>query len=103
MLTFDYNSDEQVLTLTFAGRLDTLAAGRLTEMMASEPAMQTLKPADKIVFDLNDVDYVASSFIRICVAQAKQLERGRFRIANCQPFIKKTFKISGLDELLNVT
>ena len=103
MLTFDYKSDEQVLTMTFAGRMDTLAVGKLNEMIASEPTLQNLKPGDKIVFDLNDVDYIASSFIRICVAQAKQMERGHFCIANCQPFIKKTFKISGLDELLNVT
>ena len=103
MLTFNYNNEEKVLTLVFTGRLDTLAIGKLNEIMSAEQAMKDLKPEDKIVFDLGEVDYIASSFIRICVSQAKQAGAGRFSIANSQPFIKKTFKISGLDEILNVT
>ena len=103
MLTINYNNEEKVLTLTFTGRLDTLAVGKLSEIMAAETALKDLKPEDKIVFDLGEVDYIASSFIRICVNQAKQVGSGRFSITNSQPFIKKTFKISGLDEILNVT
>ena len=103
MLTFHNNAEEKVITLTFTGRMDFLAVAKLIEMIEAEPVMKDWKPENKIVFDLREVDYIASSFIRICVSHAKQAGPGRFSIVNCQPFVKKTFKISGLDEILNIT
>jgi anti-anti-sigma factor len=103
MLTFHYNNELKEIRLEFAGRMDTLAVTKITEIIDAEPMLNIRNPGDKIVFDLKAVDYMASSFIRICVNQAKLAGPGRFSIANCQPFVKKTFKISGLDELLNIT
>ena len=103
MLTFNHNTEAKVITLTFTGRMDFLAVAKLTEIIEAEPVMKDWKPENKIVFDLSEVDYIASSFIRICVSHAKQAGPGRFSIVNCQPFVKKTFKISGLDEILNIT
>ena len=103
MVTFNYDAGEKILTASFAGRLDTLAVQKLSEIIQVNLPMKDGKSEDKIVFDLREVDYVSSSFIRICVNTAKQTGPGQFSIAHCQPFIKKTFKISGLDDLLNVT
>ena len=103
MVTFDYNPDNKILTAAFAGRLDTLAVQKLSEVIQVNLPGKEGRSEDKIVFDLRDVDYISSSFIRICVSIAKQAGPGQFSIAHCQPFIKKTFKISGLDDRLNVT
>jgi len=103
MLTFNLNSEEKVLTLVFKGRMDFLAATKLNEIIEAEPFMKFWQQELKIVFDLGEVDYIASSFIRICVSHAKQAGPEMFSIINCQPFIKKTFKISGLDEILNIS
>jgi len=103
MVIFNHNNEEKVITLTFTGRMDTLAVTKVHEMIETEPVMKNLKPEDKMVFDLKDVDYIASSFIRICVCHARQAGPGKFSMINCQPFVKKTFKISGLDGLLNIT
>ena len=103
MVTFNYNADEKIFTLTFTGRMDFVAVGILNERILAEPVLKELKPGDKMVFDLKEVDYIASSFIRICVLYAKQFGSGRFSIRHCQPFVKKTFKVSGLDDVLNIT
>jgi anti-anti-sigma factor len=103
MVVFNYNTEEKIITVAFSGRMDSLAVVKLIEIIHAEPVMKEWKPEDKIVFDLREVDYIASSFIRICVSNAKQAGPGRFSITHCQPFIKKTFKISGLDEVLNIT
>ena len=103
MLTFHHNAEEKVITLTFTGRMDTLTVARINELVENEPIMKNRTPDDKLVFDLQAVEYMASSFIRICVSHAQQSGPGRFAIANCQPFVKKTFKISGLDEILNIS
>lgn len=55
-----------------------------------------------VVFDLDNVEYIASAFIRICISSAKAVGEGRFEIINTKPFIMKIFKIAGLDSILNV-
>lgn len=103
MVKFEQNSEQKMIKVIFSGRLDYGAAGELTEIIQSEPIMRNRNPEDSLIFDIGEVDYIASSFIRICVIYAKQAVKGRFSIINCQPFVKKTFKISGLDEVLNIS
>ncbi len=108
MLTFEYNETGKILTCAFTGHLDT----NVSAVMATEinDKIQSLKdsidPAilvnGNIIFDMSGVNYIASSFIRICVSTGKQLPPGNFCIVNCDPFLKKTFKIAGLDDILNV-
>ena len=103
MVTFDYTPDNKIFTANFSGRLDTLAVQKISEILQVNLPGKDGISEDKIIFDLANVDYISSSFIRICVSVAKQAGHGQFSIEHCQPFIKKTFKISGLDEILNVT
>ncbi|MBP6978628.1 MAG: hypothetical protein KBB71_09965 [Lentimicrobiaceae bacterium] len=56
----------------------------------------------KVCFDVKDVTYIASSFIRSCIVVSRLVEEGGFNITSASPVIKKTFKIAGLDELLKV-
>ena len=102
MVTFDYNAGERVFTATFKGRLDTLAVQKISEAVQVNIPSKEGAQEDSIVFDLKEVEYISSSFIRICVSVAREAE-GRFSIVHCQPFIKKIFKISGLDDKLNVS
>ena len=109
MVTIDYNINEKTMSCSFPTRLDTNASliidGEINKKMDSIPELNG--PADritaKIVFDMKETSFISSSFIRICVATAKKVPSGHFSIRNCDPFIKKTFKISGLDTILNVT
>ena len=103
MVTFNYNPDIKVFTATFAGRMDTLAVQKLSEILQVKFSAGEEASGEKYAFDLGEVDYISSSFIRICVSMAKQVGIGKFSIIHCQPFIKKTFKISGLDDILNVS
>jgi len=103
MVTFHHNTDENEITAAFTGRLDTLAVQTLNEMIRVNLPVKEEPSGEKIIFDMKEVDYISSSFIRICVAMAKQAGGGRFSMVNCQPFIKKTFSLSGLAEVLNVS
>jgi len=109
MVTIDHNNSEKTMTCTFSNRLDTIASIQIVEeinnQMASIRGINDVAVlADvNIIFDLTDVVFISSSFIRICVGTSKQVQSGNFCIMNCDPFIKKTFKIAGLDGILNVT
>lgn len=104
MLDATFNDNEKTLTCKFIGRMDTVNSkeveGQLEKRMVEIVAE---KSELKIVFDLEEVDYIASSFIRICLATAKELKEGSFSVINTQPLIKKTFKVAGLDEPLKVS
>lgn len=102
MYTINYNPAGQEISVAFKGRMDTLIVDSFGRQLEAEELMQNRKPGDQVVFDLGEVDYIASSFIRICITHAKLAGPGGFSITNCQPFVKKTFKISGLDEVLNI-
>ena len=102
MVTFHHNPEENEITAAFNGRLDTLAVQTLNEIIRINLPVKEGPSGEKIIFDMKEVDYISSSFIRICVGNAKKAGAGRFSIANCQPFVKKTFKISGLDDVLNI-
>jgi len=41
---------------------------------------------EKIDFDMKDVNFISSSFIRICLITFKDCQKGNFTIINCDPF-----------------
>jgi anti-anti-sigma factor len=108
MVNIDYNPDSRKVTCLFNGRMDTLSSTQVTETVnnylsgfreASGTGM-TLNAG--IVFDLKEVTFISSYFIRFCIAASKQVPAGNFTVINSNPLIKKTFKITGLDESLHV-
>jgi anti-anti-sigma factor len=106
MVTFDHNQQENLLTCSFPGRLDSSVGmtivNELSTWLSNLNKGEDNLIKSKVVFDLKEVDYISSSFIRTCVSVSKQLEPGNFSIINCEPFVKKTFKIVGLDEIFNI-
>jgi hypothetical protein len=56
-----------------------------------------------VCFDLKSVTFIASAFIRTCLATSRHIAPGKFSIINSSPMIKKTFVIAGLDKALNVS
>lgn len=89
------------LKCIFSGRLDTL-----NSMEAESTILTNLSENNNIkaiVFDLNDVDYIASYFLRLCsVAVDKVDNRENFSIINASPNVYKVFKMAGLCEHLNI-
>jgi anti-anti-sigma factor len=108
MLDFDFNPDNRILTCVFKGRLDTVLCSQLSqELEAKFTSLLEKENPDNmldfgLIFDLKEVSFISSSFIRLCVAGKKKVKDGSFSIINPDPFIKKTFKIAGLDDILNL-
>ncbi|MCX6270590.1 MAG: STAS domain-containing protein [Bacteroidetes bacterium] len=109
MEKFTYNQNEKLLTWTLAGRYDTAACGKLSEMILGKIAAMrgTGDPSKlldgKVVFDFKDVEFVSSSFFRICISVTRQVNKGSLIIINCNHYLVNTFKIAGLGELLSVS
>jgi len=103
MFNISFNETENSLICTFKGRMDSVSAKEIEENFTKQFHEIYNKHNDiKVTFDLDKVDYIASAFMRICLATAKALQEGNFTITNTTPMIKKTFKVAGLDTVLNV-
>ncbi len=106
MVKFDYDQQDDLMTCSFRGRLDSNVSADIDNELNAKLADLVKGDDDlitsRIVFDLKEVDYISSTFIRTCVYVSKQSVSGNFSIINCSPFVKKTFKIVGLDEVFNI-
>ncbi len=88
-------SSEEVIICYLSGRLDTIASLEL------EPEIDKGTVTGKqMEFDFSDVDYISSTFLRICLKKYKELGEGNFWIKSPKPDIKKVFKIAGLEKLV---
>ena len=107
MTTCNFYPDTNLLTCAFTERMDgvhsTEAEKAIREKLEEIRAGETDRTGLKIAFDLAEVDYVSSGFIRICIALAREVEKGNFSLINTSPFVSKIFKTSGLEQVLNVS
>jgi anti-anti-sigma factor len=81
------------LVVRFEGRMDT---ARCAEV-ATELRLSLAASPVPVVFDLAEVDFVSSAFLRLCIYAYQQASVQGFRIVNAGPFVKRVFKIAGLD------
>jgi anti-anti-sigma factor len=106
MVEFNFNESKNTLVCAINGRIGTdvneLFLARLTGKIGDSLNAVT-DPAKLVVcFDLKNVTFISSSFIRTCIMISRQVTDGNFNIINASPVIKKTFKIAGLNEVLSV-
>jgi anti-anti-sigma factor len=91
-----YQETEESLVAIFSGRLDTVFC-----QDSEQQVMERVRAAGgRVEFDLAKADYVASAFLRLCLQAAKALGKDRFAVVRVNPFVKKVFKIAGMDSLL---
>jgi len=93
-----YNHEDDKLRCTFSGRIDTNAS----QEMEQELFAAIDKAGSQVVFDLADVDYISSAFLRICLRAAKLSGEDKFKVVGVQPGIKKVFKIAAFDKIIDI-
>lgn len=96
-MTVKYEENGKCVTFFFDGRMDTIKC-----MTAEKEIVIMLDDYEEIIFDLQNVEYIASSFLRLCGRASNKVKPGRFSIINVTPSVKKVFKIAGLADRLNL-
>lgn len=105
MFKYDYDKALHTVTCQYSHRLDTIISNELypivTQVIMSHMEFESDRKLT-VVFDFEKVEFVTSAFIRLCITIAKKVGEDHFSIVKTNPQIKKTFKIAGLDEQLNM-
>jgi anti-sigma B factor antagonist len=95
---YNYIKNDNLLTCVLSGKIDTLNS----EMLEYQIFKNMSQGITSVVFDLQDVDYVSSSFLRIIIKIIKTTGKENFTIKNVQPPILKILKIANFTEIVKI-
>jgi len=97
-LTHEKNGE--ILMITIKGRLDAATAN------VADSAIKKLMEEDctRVLFNLNDLEYLSSGGLRVILGVAKEIKRKEGKLALCalHEFVKEIFEVSGFDSLIPI-
>ena len=86
------------LVVSLVGNLDTIAAPELEQKLNEE--MDGVK---ELVFDLSEMDYIASSGLRVLLASQKRMNRqGKMVVRGTKSDVMEIFEMTGFVDLLTI-
>lgn len=91
----EFTINEGVLNCTFHGKMTTAVC----DEVIAELQENFKKEISAIEYNISDVDYISSSFIRLCVMAIKKVGKDQFSLANVSPKIKEVFTLVGLSDI----
>jgi anti-anti-sigma factor len=88
----------------FSGRLDWSTCSEIErELLSRVTEFRNRHENVRLVFDLTEVIFVSSIFLRLCLIYYKTLGAPYFAVVNVSEEIYEVFHVSGFVELMNVT
>ena len=88
------------LIITIKGRLDAATAP------VADDAFKKIMEEDcpRILFNLNDLEYLSSGGLRVILGVSKALRRkeGKLVLCSLHQFVREIFEVSGFDSLIPV-
>jgi anti-anti-sigma factor len=81
------------LICEFRGSLDSMTTPQVEQALKEKLGAE--KTA-RLVFDMAGVDYVNSTFLRVCLHTQKNWKAGSFQVVKLRPNVKSTFELAGL-------
>ena len=92
------NKQDTELTLSLKGRLDTMTAPELEEVVKAE-----LTEIKTLHFDLAALEYISSAGLRVLLGAQKIMNKqGTMIIHNANDSIREIFEITGFVDILTI-
>ena len=93
------NKEDAKLTLALSGRLDTLTAPQMEEVVRNE-----MEGVSALLIDLKDLTYVSSAGLRVLLMAQKTMNsrKGTMEICNVCDDIKEVFAITGFADIFTI-
>jgi anti-anti-sigma factor len=95
-----HEKEGENLMITIKGRLDAATSP------VADNAIKKIMDEDcpRVLFNLNDLEYLSSGGLRVILGVAKELRRreGKFVLCSLNQFVKEIFVVSGFDSLIPI-
>lgn len=102
MLTFE--EKENTILCCFSNELTTEVCSVIeTELDGQIGAFLDEHDHPQIVFDMTEVRYISSAFLRLCLVYAKKVKSPSFSVTHCSDDLLKIFQIAGFSDIMNVS
>ena len=98
MLNIDRKANGSELTVTLEGRLDTTTAPTLENELK-----ESIDGVEKLVFDLENLQYISSAGLRVLLSAQKTMNRqGSMIVRNASEDVKEIFDVTGFSDILTI-
>ena len=95
-MTVTMNRNDKELAVAINGRLDTLTSPELEEKLEPE-----LDNTEKLIFDLEGLEYISSAGLRVLLSAIKVMdEQGGMIVKNVRPEIMEEVEITEFEDFL---
>ena len=96
--SYSISENESKLEIFFSGRMETNFINDEMEKILAK----VRKCKNDVRIDLAGVEYISSSFLRLCVCVAEGDNTGKRKVSvtKVNPSVKKVFKIAGLGAMI---
>lgn len=90
--------NEDTLTLTVKGRLDTITAPKLESELKN-----SISSVKELIFDFSELEYISSAGLRVLLSAQKLMNKqGSMLLKNVCDDVMEIFQITGFVEILNI-
>ena len=90
--------EENKLTLTVQGRVDSLSAPELEAVLD-----ESLEGVEELVFDFSELEYISSAGLRVLLTSYKKMaEQGTMKITNINEVIREIFEVTGFADIFTI-
>ena len=97
-MTITKKQNGTTLCLVLEGHLDTLTAPHLEAELEN-----SMKDADCLVLDLENLDYVSSAGLRVLLSAHKRMSgKGGLKIKNVNEVVQEVFEVTGFCDILDI-
>jgi len=99
-MELNHVQEGEITIITIKGRLDAATAP------VADNAIKKIMDRDcpRILFNLNDLEYLSSGGLRVILGAAKAIKRkeGKFVLCSLNQFVKEIFVVSGFESLIPI-
>lgn len=97
-MTIEMKKNGSALTVSLAGRLDTVTSPDLEKALAD-----ALTDVKELTFDLAKLEYVSSAGLRVLLsAQKKMSVAGKMVVKNVSEIVNEIFEVTGFSDILTI-
>lgn len=98
MLNISKKTENNKLTFTLEGRVDTATAPQLGDAIKS-----SIDGVTELVFDLGKLDYISSAGLRVLLSAQKVMNKqGVMIIRNANETVMEIFEVTGFSDILTI-
>ena len=96
-LTIRYTADGGVLKCQVSGRVDTLSAPALLQVLE-----ENVSQVKAVTLEADDLEYISSAGLRVLLMAVKRLGAGTVRVTGVRAAVKEIFETTGFSRMIDV-